>query len=150
MGSLVSISAVRASPYILGRLRRLLVLTAKNPAGFGPQHPKPQACAAPTGEEQARVHLAPRSPWLLALGQAEYLQLQNLPEQWLSRACFCLCHPLQSPSGKSYHGGFVRCFVTEFFFSKKEPTVSGNAWSLAGQEGHTPYPPPPPPSRAAC
>lgn len=84
-------------PNIPGRLCCLLAFTAKNPGRFGPQHPRPQACAAPTGEEQARVRLAPRSPQLLASGQAECLQLQSLPEQRLSQVCFYLCPPLAKP-----------------------------------------------------
>lgn len=118
----------RPSPCILGRLRWLLGLMAKNPAGFSPQHPKPQACAAPTGEEQT-----PGS-WLW--------DRVDISSYRTSQSSGCLgyadpsAHPLQSPSGRGCHGGVVRCFVTEFLFLKKGPTVSGSsAWRLAGQEG---------------
>lgn len=93
----------RPSPSILGRLRWLLGLMAKNPAGFGPQHPKPQACAAPTGEEQT-----PGS-WLW--------DRVDISSYRTSQSSGCLgyaypsAHPLQSPSGRGCHGGVVRCFV---------------------------------------
>lgn len=114
-------------PTSSGPLPWPVVLTAKIPAGFCPQRPKPQACAAPTGEVQTRVNPAPRAPWPLPLGQAgEYFQLQNLPEQPLFGVCLSPCPPLTKPLRQGLNHG-VLFVVLLLNFSQERTHCVGNA-----------------------
>lgn len=110
-GALSALLSFGLLPISFGQLRWLLVFLAKIPARFSPQRPKPQACAAPTEEAQARVNPAPRTHWPLALGQAgEYFQLQSLAEQ---RVCLSLCPPLSKPlrQGLNHDGVLFRVLL---------------------------------------
>lgn len=128
-------------PTSSGQLRWPAVLIAKIPAGFGPQRPKPQACAAPTGEVQTRVNPAPRTPWPLALGQTgEYFQLQNLPGQRLFGVCLSPCPLLTKPLRQGLNHG-VLFGVLLLDFSQERTHCVGNGWRLAGRGGQPCYPP---------
>lgn len=114
---------------------QLLVLRARDPAGPGPQHPKPQVSAAPSEEEQARVNVAPGVPGLW---------LRDRPAPGPSRAAAAwappLCPPLTKPCVPGLHGVVMGVLLPEFF-PNKEPSELATPGGCQGRRLSARLPP---------